>query len=676
VPAIARRAFWSILLLTTTTSWSALLVSIELGRTTPASVSRTWLIAFIGVQVGITAWCVLLGLTLKRGLGLSADKALTRVAVSSTPLLLAAITLVTIYGSDALFHFVTNRAIPRSLVLWIPSIGCILAQAAVLLWQLSDSGPIRAWLRRAYAPHLLIFVVLACLYLFTAGGHLYSPDESAMYYVTQNLVDRGSVAIPRDEPAIARGNAPFWYSKYGLVPSLLGIPGYWISSILGIEADPPSPAFPIPNAAPPLLDLMVNPLITAGTSVLLFILARRFGFRSTTALAVVAIYALSTSAWVYSKTFFSQPSAAMFLLGAFCLAMPGYRPRPVHLGLAGISLGLAIGSRVEILVLASPLAAVFLRQLARNPHLRLRGTVALGTGLLASTALLVGWYNYVKTGSFLLTGHGGQGTLAGLSADPLVGLYGSLFSPGFGLFVYNPITILGLCCLPLLALRRRLATYVIGGVFLLCLLLYGSFEDWFGGFTWANRYMVAILPLLVLPVATLLERPWRSPLSLLLVTVVVLLGLAVNFLAVLFDFNSGWLNLWDRGANLDLILWNPHYSPIGAHLRLLHDFMFTGAKLDLYLYYKFGVPSLALFLGLFSGLLILTIRSVLVIDACHSPFLDRNCSAESSLLYGGRLRISDGEATPIPKTVGSESCDQSIRPQQDPSAAINEVPLS
>jgi len=572
----------------------------------------------MAVQAGTLAWCLLVGLTIKRSLRLSADRALAMVALSSLPLLSSVAILAGVYGSDGFFHFVTNMPIPRSLVQWLPAIGCIMVQEVMLLWRLSDSGPVNEWLRRGYAPHLLIFTALACLYLFSAGGHLYSPDESAMFYATQNLVDRGSVAIPRDEPAIARGNAPFWYSKYGLVPSLLGIPGYWISSILGIEADPPSPAFPIPNAAPPLVDLMVNPIITAGTAVLLFVLVRRLGFRSITALAVVVVYALCTSAWVYSKTFFSQPPAAMFLLAAICLAMPGYRPRAVHLGLAGISLGLAIGSRVELLFLASPLAALYFRQLASDPRLRLRGASALGAGLLASTALLVGWYNLVKTGSLLGTGHGSQGTLGGLSADPLVGLFGALFSPGFGLFVYNPVTILGLCCLPLLALRHKLESYVLGSVCLLSFLLYGSFGDWFGGFTWANRYMLVVLPLMVLPVATLLERPWRSSLSILLVGVMALLGLSVNSLAVLFDFNSGWLNLWDRGANLDLILWSPYYSPVGAHLWLLHDFMFTGAKLDLFLYYKLGVPSLVVFIPLFVALATLSIRSAVDSDGAFS----------------------------------------------------------
>lgn len=318
-----------------------------------------------------------------------------------------------------------------------------------------------AWLERRYSPHLLIFATFACLYIFTAGGHLYSPDESAMFFVTQNLVERGSIAIPRDEHAISAGQTPFWYSKYGLIPSLLAVPPYWISKLLGIEAEPPSPAFPIPNGAPPLIGLLVNPLTTAGICTLLYTLTRQLGFQPSTSLAIAAIYGMGTSAWVYSKTFFSQPPATLFLLAAWCLLLRSSQPRPRDYVLAGVSLGLAVGCRAEWAILASPLAAISIGHLKRNAPNGLRLTTAFIAGFLISSGLVLGWYNYAKTGSVLQTGHGSQGTLAGFSTEPYVGVFGSLFSSGFGLFVYNPVALLGICCLPMLALRRRREAYLI-----------------------------------------------------------------------------------------------------------------------------------------------------------------------------------------------------------------------
>jgi hypothetical protein len=227
-----------------------------------------------------------------------------------------------------------------------------------------------------------------------------------------------------------------------------------------------------------------------------------------------------------------------------------------------------------------------------------------------SAGLVVGCYNLAKTGSLFMSGHGGQGTVGAFVHEPWVGILGTLLSPGFSFFLFNPAALLGLFGNLLLVARRPLEGYIFGGILLMATLFYGSFEDWFGGFTWGDRYLVALLPLAVIPAAALLERPWRSSLSVLYVGAAGLLGLAINALGVLFDHNNGWLNLWDHGANLDLILWNPHFSPIVAHLRLLWDYAFTGAKLDLFLYYKLGLPALLASSLLFVGCITLVGRAV------------------------------------------------------------------
>src|SRR5690349_11628879 len=42
---------------------------------------------------------------------------------------------------------------------------------------------------------LLVFSSFLLLYLFTAGGHLYSPDEEIMYRVTESIAMRGALDI-------------------------------------------------------------------------------------------------------------------------------------------------------------------------------------------------------------------------------------------------------------------------------------------------------------------------------------------------------------------------------------------------------------------------------------------------------------------------------------------------
>jgi len=150
---------------------------------------------------------------------------------------------------------------------------------------------------------------------------------------------------------------------------------------------------------------------------------------------------------------------------------------------------------------------------------------------------------------------------------------------------------------------------MVAAFLILGIAFYGSFGDWKGGFTWGNRYLVVMLPFAVLPVGTLLESGRFRGLGYMAIAVAAIAGFFITFSAVIFDFNSGWLDLWEHEARERLIMWNPSYSPILAHTRLFHDFLYTGAKLDLYIYYKLGFPSLLVFLLMFTAALTLAARA-------------------------------------------------------------------
>ena len=101
------------------------------------------------------------------------------------------------------------------------------------------------------------------------------------------------------------------------------------------------------------------------------------------------------------------------------------------------------------------------------------------------------------------------------------------------------------------------------------IVFYGSFHVWQGGSTWGPRYLVTIAPLLCLPLAAYVKRNADNIAAMVLLAGLGLFGFLVNGLAVLFDFNRGWQNLWSLGASPWHIIWTPQFSLIGAHLRLL-----------------------------------------------------------------------------------------------------------
>ncbi len=576
------------------------------------------MVAFVGVMLALAGWQLLFALLLGKLASTSTTKLYSRMRTSVAPLLLSAPLLLAIYLSDQAFHSLSSMPIPRAIAVWTPILVSVAWQEAILLWGIRFPSFVLHRLSGGFAAPLLVFLSFASLYIFTAGGHLYSPDENGMFLVTRSLAERGSIAVPAEEAgqqtvtgSVASGNPEYRYIKYGLVPSLLAVPPYWVSKLLGLEPDPPSAAFPLPNMGYPLVAILVNPLVTAATCGLLYAFSRRLGFRAISSLVVVVAFGLGTPAWVYSKTFFSQPSAAFFLLGAAYFLLRGNSPSVWDCAISGLSLGLAAGSRAEVAILAVPILIPILRMARRETATAAGLLVAFGLGFALTGGVTLALYDYAKTGSVFATGHGDQGALSGFSREPWIGIYGSLYSSGFGFFIYNPVALPALFALPLLALRRPSVAWMIGTLVGVSVLFYGSFVDWFGGSTWANRYLVLILPFAVIPLATLVERPWRSPLAVVLVAGTVLLGASVNLLAVLFDFNNGWQELWSWRANMDLIMWDPHYSPILANLSLVKYFLFTGAKLDLYLLHKLGAAALLGSLLVTSGLATLAARAAL-----------------------------------------------------------------
>ena len=596
-----------------TFSWTVLFTSLSAGRTTPTTVSLRWVLTFVTVVSSLLLWNLVFCFLLKTVSSLGFATLIRRTAFITTALLLAAPLLITIYVSDQSFHYLAYNPIPRAMALWSPILIMLALQFSAILWMAKLHRRMMSLLLIPGSAPMLIFAAFACLYVFTSGGHLYSPDEQLMYGVTASLADKAVPAMASSNTL--RDDSEPWLrtSKYGLVSSLLALPPYLASQLIGWEREPPSASFPIPDGSYPLVDLTVGPLSTATTCALLYLLARTMGFGAVPSVVATFAYGLSTSAWVYSKTFFSQPPATMLLLAAVYMLLRDTR-RPVRDStLAGILLGLAIGARAELIVLAAPLVIVPLFTFPRRtlPE-SFRAAVFLTLALVAVTTVTVGWYNYVKTGSLLMTGYGNQGTLDGLSSKPYIGIFGSLFSPGFGLFTFNPVALLGILSLPILAIKRQRESILIAGLLTIAVLFYGGFTDWFGGFTWANRYLTVILPLSVLPVAALLEHPWRTSISISAVLGATVLGILVNILAVLIDHNNGWLDLWNHRADVAQITWNPHFSPVGAHLRVLREFLFTGSKVDLYVYYKLGTPSLVAFLMLFVGLATLATRAAVL----------------------------------------------------------------
>jgi hypothetical protein len=394
----------------------------------------------------------------------------------------------------------------------------------------------------------LVFGLFAAFYLLTASGRIDPGDEETMYRVTRNLVERGEWAIESEtliqQPLSLSGTLPSQpypiqstsaspgrggqtYSKYGLGQSLAAIPLYLAGKAL-------APLFPGPDfqRGAKLLMAFFNPLITAATCALFLSWCLVLGYSRRTSLLLTATYGLSTMAWVYTKNYYAQPATTFCLLAA-AYGQSRFRQSAERssLGLTGACLGLAILFRPDTLIAlpAFSLALLVKRSEENRPRHWLRETILFLTPLALALAANA-WYNDLRFGSLFGSGY----AEASWNNPLLYGLYGLLFSPGKGVFLYNPVILLSPVGLPLLGRRHRAEALLIAFLTLTYLLFYAPYNFWSGGWNWGPRFLLPLLPFLTLATAPLLEgspvRGGRAVFALLAA-----LGLIVQLPAILVD---------------------------------------------------------------------------------------------------------------------------------------------
>ena len=359
---------------------------------------------------------------------------------------------------------------------------------------------------------LLLF--LFSVYLLSYSGFLHSSDGQAMFSVAESLVRRGSYDINQIRwMGLQQGTFGLdgnLYSRKGVGTSLAALPLVWLGLVV--------PCWGVVQTA-----MLLNPLVTALTGMLVFLYVRHLGYAQRTAVMTALVFGLGTIAWPYAKYFFSEPLTALCLLAAaYFLLFPGAEQRPslsyLSSLVAGFCLGLAVATRFANAILIPIYLSVLIVSLLRHRTALDRSVLRSDPALVISETWrevllfalpIVLWtaamafYNYARFGNPLTTGYLPEESF---SAPWLLGIAGLLASPGKGLIFFCPILVAALTALPSFFRRHRLEAMLVALVSLGYVLLYGKWFMWHGGFAWGPRFLVPIIPLLCLPLAPLLER--------------------------------------------------------------------------------------------------------------------------------------------------------------------------
>lgn len=438
-----------------------------------------------------------------------------------------------------------------------------------------------------------IFFLVLGVYLFTYVGAFKSNDERAYFSGMDSFVKRGEFTA----------NQIYWdYTAVGMLTTTGDmVPNYEPAQMVA-----PIPFYLWGRALGAAVQgaLFFNAVILAAGAALLYLVFAELGYRRRTGLLGALVFAFATLAWPYSRTFFREPLTALAYLLAFYALLRYRAPAPrrwVWPALAGFGLGLAIVTKL-ISVGAIPGLALLAfgvewrRGADRGRPLWRSRLAMLGAAAVPLAALLLLYQVYNRA------------TLSGVevfarnivdyTTNPqlsqtvpmrmLRAFTGITVSPYKGLFWYCPVLLLGLAGAWRFTRGHRweglaalliVAAHVVG---------YSRYNYWSGGVAWGMRYLLPIVPFLVLLAAPVWEwlarddepagsaRPGRfvaraAAWALIALSVLIqVLGVSID----LVTWEVRWLldniPIWGGlGQAIEGLMLRPEHSPVLGHLQLL-----------------------------------------------------------------------------------------------------------
>jgi hypothetical protein len=513
----------------------------------------------------------------------------------------------------------------------------------------------------------LVFSFFLIVNLASNGGHFDQWDGVETFLVTESMVLKHSAKLHPDVPSIEKllfnirytvwankelqTGKTYNYSTMQLEPvytlrslflSAVAVPFYYAATIFSIS--------PIS-----LVAILVNSLIISLTSLLIFCFSLEIYDSKKIAFILSLIFGLCSFVWPYITSLWPQPLQALCIIAsAFFIYMSLHhhfsficqysRPKNKGIyfaGLGGLFLGLSVFAHPTSAIVIPGFIVYSIFSMKSNRKSLYSFLILLGIILF-----FVGFVNYWRFGSFTEFGYGYYGSLSAHAGWE--GLIGLLVSPGFGLIFYFPIAIL----LPL-ALKHMyrkdkglffLATYIIFvNWFWVGTLSYGEgSRDWSGATAWGPRYLIPVLPFITIVFGSLLLQ-LKKKLALkkmiflkLSIIILCIAGFYVNLLGILvwymYGYTYGWRieGLWKSVNYMNIMTWNPYYSPIVLHTKaLISDYLshlqpeqyrytswywttygLAPCSYDIYLFCKLGIMPTLLLYSVIAILAMLIIKEI------------------------------------------------------------------
>jgi hypothetical protein len=449
---------------------------------------------------------------------------------------------------------------------------------------------------------LLIFVFFFLLNILTSGGHIDWWDGTEAFLVTESMVLKHTAKLDPRVPSVKELGFFVNYTVYAntalqtgenkglqnltlepvytvrsLLLSAVAVPFYYVATIFS-----GSPFVTV--------GLLVNSTIISLTALTIFCIIVEIRNSRKIAFISSLLFAVCTFVWPYNSTLWVQPLQGLFLSVALYLLLlgrhgnhfflchylnPGTKHVGLLAGLAGLALGLSVFAHPTSLIYVPIFLLYSFFVVLRRQRLNF-ATLVVSLGIVL---FFIGLINYARFGSFTEFGYGYFSTLE--AHNGWKGLVGLLISPGSGLIFYFPLAVL-------LPIGAKYMYKENKALFLLCFyiivstwfytgtLSFGSEPtSWSGGVSWGPRYLIPVLPFLILVSAYLFSHLKKRHFLKTIVVGLCLAGFYVNLSAILVWYQYGLVYAWTMEGlatnpnYMDILTWSLPHSPIVLHTKAL-----------------------------------------------------------------------------------------------------------
>ena len=509
---------------------------------------------------------------------------------------------------------------------------------------------------------VIIFSLSFIVFLFTSDAHRYSLDEAHATDMSY------SMATGEIHPLYVQGESKFSFNVPIMNPYNLGL-----LCTNGITCYPPSvfyTATQVPfiaanhffqiithdtvsfttndfvdqhyifwrNSEKPdlvFMELFYGPLFTALSISVFFLICLEYKFTKKTSVILSLLLAFTTMMWAYSNTSINiVPSLFFILLGFLFYKKFQTCFELKFLLFSSLCLGFAFLIREASILFIIPIFGILLIDVFRKntkilPFSCFTVTLIFIYLLSKYAADLKVIQSTVTTAATVDVTNVASGFIPHVST--LIPMFGLLFAPGLGLFIFSPILLTMFFTFPDFFRKHKSDCILFSSFFLIMVFYFANLGiTWHGLIGWGARYLLVLTPFLLLPLGSSLEKR-NKRFMFILIIILGALGIFFNVSYVIQD--NSWF-VWgtpggsnglyglgipnaicDRSCQNEeadfyinnLTIWSFQYSQLTHSISL----MFQGLQHDIYLLHLFGTfVYTTLFVSLCSVLFYLFLRIV------------------------------------------------------------------